>query len=502
MATKPSSDKIKGAADLTNPKVTGTTDLGEKVMSAIINDESPQAQAMAAQMADAGVVTLNQQASRAAGRALYDYDPGRITDIGNYVMSYDKSNNPFLLTMLNRIFSTIVETLQFNNPWARFKMGYVEYGDTMEESYIDPADVFRFDPEGAQDTVFKREMPKVHTAFHRMNCQIFHKTTVQQQGLKQAFLTPAAWGDFISKQLQTLIVAGEYDEWNIMKYMVGNAVLKGWIKPVSIDALPSDQETSQDFLAQLNTDIDNFQLPSYDRNLAGVLASTHASQLAFIQTNAQFEQINVKALATLFNEQYAAYSANRAAIDSFTNLDWDRLTTVFTNPATGEVDGNFAKWTSTEEGYLATLGGILLDERWFHIWDNLEDSGAIYNPQGLYWNYTHHMWRTFSFSPFHQAIAYVANPVTPTTVTLSPSAVTLSAGDSQTFTAKVAGASGGIVDQAVSWSLTGAASKNTTIIDGTLFLGPDETGASGSLTVKATSVAAPTVSGTAAVTIE
>lgn len=499
MATKPSAKAVKQTADLVG-KATSNEATGKAVVEAVLNEQTPQAQAMSAAMAQAGVVTASEGADGAVAYAV----PGDISTLRDFVFNYDPSYNPFVNTLLNRIFSTMVETLNFNNPWARVKQGYVEYGDTMEEAFIDIPGVHRYSPKQAETSVFRREKPTVHAAFHTLNTQIYHKTTVQQNDLKQAFLSYNAFGDFVSRQMRSLITAGEYDEWNLMKYLVGNAVLKGWVKPVTGVTLPTDKDTSQEFLATLQGYCDNFALPSRDFNLAGVMNSAPVDEQVFIQTNAQHATVNVQALAALFNEEYAQYRTDRLALDSFSNIDWDRMTAIMTNPDTGELDPGYTQWTSAQQGYLDGISGILMSERWFKVWDNLEDSGSIYNPEGLYWNYTHHMWRTISFSPFEQAVAFMASATTPTTVTVSPSTATLAPGGRAAFTASVTAASSTIVDQAVDWSLTNATDPDTSIVDGILVLGASETGESSghTITVTATSRETPSVSGTATVTVD
>lgn len=495
MATKPTKAAVKQTADLMGSS-TSNEERGKAVVEAVLNETTPQAQAMSAAMADAGLV---EAVGEAEGRALYAA-PGDIADLRNFIFNYDPSYNPFVNTLLNRLFTTTVETLNFDNPWARVKQGYVEYGDTMEEAYIDLPGVHRYSPKVAETSVFKREKPTVHAAFHTLNCQLYHKTTVQQNDLKQAFLSYNAFGDFVSRQMRSLVTAGEYDEWNLMKYLVGNAVLKGWIKPVTGVTLPSDENTAKAFLATLQGYCDNFALPSRAYNLAGVMNTAPVDEQVFIQTNTQHAVVNVQALAALFNEEYAQYRTNRLALDSFSNIDWDRMQVIMTNPETGEVDPGFAQWGTAQEGYLDSLSGILMNERWFKVWDNLEDSGSIYNPEGLYWNYTHHMWRTVSFSPFEQAVAFMASAATPTTVTVTPATATLAPGGRAAFTASVTGGTG-INDQAVDWSLEGATDPNTSIVDGILVLGAVEEGNTSSITVTATSRETPTVSGDATVTV-
>lgn len=451
-------------------------------MSAVINNEVPEAQDMAASMASAGLVTKTGEAVASDGSTYATYSlPNDVSEVGKFVMRYDPQYNPFINTLLNRVFSTTVETLNFANPWAELKAGYVEYGDTMEESFIDIPGVHRYSPMVAESEVFKRERPVVHAAFHSLNCQIFHKTTVEKPTLKQAFLSWNGWGDFITNQLNSMVRAGEWDEFQLMRYLVGNAVLQGWVKPVACSEV-TDKESAQAFLELLQAENMNFKYPSRSRNLAGVLNATPLDEQTFIQTNTEYAKVNVQALAALFNVQFADYRSTRMAVPSFSDLDWDRLTVMFTNPDTGETDPGFSKWTPEQVGYLDGLAGILLARKWFKMWDNLQDSGTIYNPDGLYWNYTHHMWRTISFSPFEQAVAFSSATTSVTGVTVTPDTATASKGARLVFDAAVAGT--GVYSSAVDWSVEGATDPQTNIVDGILTLGPTE---SGSLTVKATS---------------
>lgn len=76
---------------------------------------------------------------------------------------------------------------------------------------------------------------------------------------------------------------------------------------------------------------------------------------------------------------------------------------------------------------------LLCDESYFQVWDNKSLMTQFYNGEGLYWQYMWHHWETFAVSPFANAIAYVKTPVTttvvPTSITATPSSVTLKVGD-------------------------------------------------------------------------
>ena len=56
--------------------------------------------------------------------------------------------------------------------------------------------------------------------------------------------------------------------------------------------------------------------------------------------------------------------------------------------------------------------GVLLDEEWFQVYDNLFEFDETRVGSGLYWNYWLHVWKTISYSPFANAIVFVDSDAT------------------------------------------------------------------------------------------
>ena len=97
--------------------------------------------------------------------------------------------NEFLSALVNRIGKVIITSKSFSNPWAMFKKGFLDFGETVEEVFIAMARPFQYDPAVAEKELFKREIPDVQSAFHVMNFQKFYKTTTEEQDLRLAFLS-------------------------------------------------------------------------------------------------------------------------------------------------------------------------------------------------------------------------------------------------------------------------------------------------------------------------
>ena len=138
----------------------------------------------------------------------------------------------------------------------------------------------------------------------------------------------------------------------------------------------------------------------------------------------------------------------------------------------------------------------MVDEQWFMIFDNYYNMTEIYNPEGLYWNYFYHVWKTFSVSPFSNAILFTTTTPAVTSVTVSPSTATVAKGNSTQLTAVVA--TNGFAPKTVTWSMTGA-SSSTVNEEGLVTIGADETATS--ITVTATSVFDNTKAGSANITV-
>jgi hypothetical protein len=102
-----------------------------------------------------------------------------VREIGAIIMDNVALQNEFLSALVNRIGRVLITSKMYTNPYKMFKKGMLEFGETVQEIFVNIAKPFQFDPKGAETTIFKRETPDVKSAFHIMNFQKYYKTTVQ-----------------------------------------------------------------------------------------------------------------------------------------------------------------------------------------------------------------------------------------------------------------------------------------------------------------------------------
>ncbi len=417
-----------------------------------------------------------------------------IKEIGLIIMNDAVLQNEFLSALVNRIGRVVVTSKLYSNPWAKFKRGIMEYGETMEEIFVNIAKPFEYDPAVAENKVFAREMPDVRAAFHVLNYQKFYKSTIQREQLRQAFLSWQGIIDLIAKIVDAMYTAANYDEFQVMKYLIGKHILNGELKPVQVASVSSANMKS--IVGTIKGISNNFEFMSNKYNLIGVQNYTLKDN-QYIIVNSEFDAVmDVEVLATAFNMDKADFMGHRVLVDSFGSLDNDRLSALFAN------DPAYTALTSAELTALDAIPAVIVDEDWFMIYDNLYEFTEQYNAEGLYWNYWYHVWKTFSVSPFANAVVFVPGAPSITSVTVSPDAAVVMPGQSLLLSATVV--TSNFASKAVNWTATisGAAAPADVSISplGVLTVSPD-IDAGTEITVTATSVVDATKTDTATITI-
>ena len=424
-------------------------------------------------------------------------DSESIRKIGAVIMDYPALQNEFLEALINRIGKVIIESKMYSNPWAMLKKGYLEYGETIEEIFVDLAKPFQYDPAVAENEIYKREMPNVRSAFHIQNYKKFYKTTVQEKDLKLAFLSWDGVNNLIQKIVEELYTSANYDEFLVMKYMLIRAILDGKLYATNIADTTSTTKRAKvlDLAVSLRGISNKLEFMKRTYNLAGVATHTaKADQYIFIDADTE-AMYDVHNLAAAFNMSKAEYMGHRVLVDDWTDIDAERLAEIF------QYDETYVPLSAAELNVMSKVQAVVVDGSWFQIYDNMDQFTNKYNEEGLYWNYWYHVWKTFSISPFANAVVFVndSNTIAVTSVQVSPDAVTVSKGQNVQFVAIVQ--TNGFAPKSVVWSVDDTAKEaGVTISQQGIVTIPEDAGVT-EITVTATSVYTPTVSDTATITI-
>ena len=417
-------------------------------------------------------------------------DADSIREIGAIIMDNPQLQNEFLNALVNRIGRVLITSKMYDNPWAMFKKGLLEFGETIEEIFVNIAKPYQFDPQVAESNLFKREIPDVRSAFHIMNYQKYYKATIQNDQLRQAFLSWQGITDLISKIVDAMYTGANYDEFLTMKYMLAKHILNGNMYPVSVGEVTTANMKS--IIATIKGVSNDMEFLSSKYNISGVKTHTPKADQYFL-VNSQFDAVmDVEVLASAFNMDKAEFMGRRVLVDSFGSLDKERLDVLFAD------DPTYTEISSAELTALDAIPCIIVDRDWFMIFDNFYNFTEQYNGEGLYWNYWYHVWKTFSISPFHNNALFIPGTPTITSVTVSPATATVEAGQSVALTATVVATN--FAPKDVNWTIaTSTEGASATVSASGVVTIDADTPAEATFTVTATSVYDSTKYGTATI---
>lgn len=416
-------------------------------------------------------------------------DNNSIREIGKIVMEYPAIKNEFLSALYNRIAKVLITSKVYYNPWRMFKKGFLEYGETVEEIFINIAKVQTFDPEKAEKEYMKRELPDVRSAFHTMNYQKFYKVTVSEAQLRQAFLSYTGISDLITRIIESMYTGASYDEFLVMKYLLARNILNGHLTPVSI---PTVSDANAKKIVSVIKGVSNkLEFMSDKYNYAQVLTKSDKKE-QYIIINTEFDAtLDVEVLASAFNMNKVEFMGNRILIDSFGELDNARLAEIFAD----DTQSGYIELSSDEIELLNKVPAVIVDRNFFMVFDNLERFTEDYNGQGMYWNYWYHTWKTLSTSPYSNSIIFAEGTPSVETVEVSPNTASAGLGNSLQLTANVTVNNFAPTD--VVWTIN--SSESNVAQNGKVVIGKDE--AMETVTVTATSVYDPTKSDSCVITI-
>lgn len=430
-----------------------------------------------------------------------------IRAVGQAITAFQPRMNEFVNALVNRIARVVVTSRLYNNPWAFAKKGVLEYGETIEEIFVDIADAHPFDPEDAVSTVFQRNKPNISSMFHAMNLQTQYPVTVSEQQLRQAFLSAAGVTDLIARIVNSLYSAANYDEFIMMKYVIAQVALAGGINN-NYNAAPTDETSAKAIIKKMKEHTDLFTFMSNNYTAAGNKTFCDTGDLYAITTAAFNALTDVDVLAKAFNMDRTNWLGRHITIDSFgfAEVELERLDMLLADDATYKaamVANNGHGISTAENDALKTIEAIMMDREWLQVYDVLNQFTEIYNAKGLYWNEFFHVWKIYSASPFVNCLMFSSTQNALTSITVAGPATATKGGRTQYNVTAFNGASA-FMNKGVKWTVehqSGQTGQTGTATVDQYGLVTWSANCTGKWTVKATSAAMPNVSGSVNVTV-
>lgn len=320
-----------------------------------------------------------------------------IPKVGEILFGNPMHSNEFINTLVNRIALVRMRSATFNNPYKHLKKGYLEFGESVEDIFVGIIKAVKYDAEKGASREFKRTLPNVQSVFHLTNWRVMYPITIEKQALRRAFTSADGVTNLITSIIDQVYQSAEYDEYLLFKYLLIKAISHGKVYPQSIDTTDMNS-VAVAFRGKSNL------LPI---DMTGRFNESHVQnntpidrQCIFMDAdfNAKFD---VEVLANAFNMNKADFIGKLHLIDDFSSFDNERF------EAIREESTGLEEVTAEELTLMQKVKGVLLDEEWFQVYDNLFEFDETRVGSGLYWNYWLHCWKTISYSPFANAIVFV-----------------------------------------------------------------------------------------------
>ena len=293
--------------------------------------------------------------------------------------SYQPMLNEFVNNLINRIGLTIIRNKSFSNPLAVFKKGAVPLGTDIAEVYENPAIAEQYEYSNtAMAKLLTITDPDTHVAYYRRNRQDLYTKTIAREGLQGAFDSWDKFEDFVSAITQSLYSGNYIDEFKYTKELIDGAYAEDKVIVKQVSA-PVDTATSKAFLKQVRALYSQMSFPSTEYNAYSkfsgakgtVTTWTDPERVVLIIRADVMAEVDVEALASAFNLDKANFLGRVIQVDKF---DHDEVL------------------------------GVICDEAWLQIYDNVFRFDEFYNARVMAWNEYLHAWGTWAISPFANAV--------------------------------------------------------------------------------------------------
>lgn len=320
--------------------------------------------------------------------------------------------NQFMDILVNRIGFTYVRGQSYKNPLSVFKGQKLTYGSTIQE--IAPKWIKAHSYNDENETLLKLHRPEAEAWYHSQNRRDQYPISISTDELRTAFTEEYGLNNLVAQIMQAPINSDEYDEYTIMKELIGLYEEKWGFYKHHLSAAPTDDATGKELLTALQTYGGRLQFPSALYSGTDIPVFAKPSELVLLVTPDTQASLNVNTLAALFNVDLAKVSYRTVLIDEF------------------PIDGAVA---------------LLTTEDFFVCSDTLYNTTSFWNPETLATTYYLNHWGVYSVSPFVPAILFTTGEGTTvptvtqevTGLTLIAEASTVQAGKSVQLTPKLKG---------------------------------------------------------------
>ena len=323
----------------------------------------------------------------------------------NVFDDYPNVKNAFINTLTNKVAKSVIFSKIYSNPLKELKKGKVEYGESIEELFVQMAMAKNFgenweDSNSPEADLIRKLKPKVTAMYITVNFDKKYKTTVMDKQLRKAFVNEYGLSNLVMQIVASITSQAEYQEFLATKGVMLNLVAE--CKNKSLDAehktesdasLPigtvvkqtpyiRQATTAKDLVQGIREEVGNMKFPSNKYNLAKELNWVNPEDLVLMTTPSVSADIDVNVLASAFNVSSTDVTTRTILVDEMPKGIFKSTTDLVDKTPYDLSSGNSISCDTTKK-----VKAILFDKDLLQIWDTYQATGTFYNAEG---NYTNH----------------------------------------------------------------------------------------------------------------
>ena len=298
----------------------------------------------------------------------------------NGLLEYPDTLGVEFMNLATRIGKVIAHRNILTNKLAPFKMENMPLGYTMEEYFVECAKEHEYNQADAENTLFKRSLPDIKTAFYVVNRKSYYPATITDDDLRKYFVTWDGVNSLIARIADSLYNGDNKDDYNYMKSALVTHYENGHMKIVNTNAV-TDTETAKELARKITEYVSYLTEPTNEYNAMAVTKQSEYDDIYVILNGKTNSYLNIDWLAQTFQLEFAQFKTHVLVLPTL---------------------------PSTVQG---TIEAIVCDSEIYRVFDQKYSVGVAYNAKGLYWNYFLHHWEGIATSRFANAIAFVSGNV-------------------------------------------------------------------------------------------
>ncbi len=344
--------------------------------------------------------------------------------VGNAVLAAPAQiQNEFFNALLNKIGLQIFNDKEFGNPLLFLKKGTLEYGQTIEDIFVEMARPFNYitgtrTGETPPDQ-FAINKAIVDTAFYYQILGRQYFKTIHEQDLKRAFMSADGLGRLVSAVMLSMKNGANYDDYRMaiaimarqIEASMDNSAWHGHIPLITLYNASVDSSaavtvanclSNRNFLQFMSNQFKKWSnrltKPRKDMNNAGVINWIPKETQRIMMLGDIQADIDTNLMAW-------AYNNNRLEIGAIDEIDaWYSIGM----PATGST---VTPDDITVKGELGLAGNkpivaVIYDPDMIKIYNKTNRMTSSINARGLYTNTFHTLEDIFAASPFHNFVVF------------------------------------------------------------------------------------------------